>query len=80
MYKIFLHENINDRFDAESNYPNILAQNGQSYLIKIRKTNVSSISSNDMNCTNDPNYGPQRCAQLQVVSIKAAKNIRSHKV
>ena len=70
-YKILLHESINDRFDAEINYPSIVAQLGQSYLIKITKTNVSSISSEESFCTDDFNYGPGQCQQLQVIFLAA---------
>ena len=65
-YAVFLHEDIHDRFDAQINFPKIIVEPNQSHLIRIRKTNVSSISSPESVCTDQPHYGPQRCKEIEV--------------
>ena len=65
-YIIKIHENLFDRFDASLNFPIIEIAMNQSLLVKLKKTNVSSLARQDFGCSNEPNYGPERCRHLKV--------------
>ena len=68
-YIIKIHENLFDRFDASLNFPIIEIAMNQSLLVKLKKTNVSSLARQDFGCSNEPNYGPERCRHLKVCTL-----------
>ena len=69
-YRVFLHDSIHDRFDAKLNYPSIMIGTNDSVIMKIKKTNISSISTDESKCTYEDHYGVVRCKHLKVSSIK----------
>ena len=75
-YSVFIHEEIHDRFDAPINFPSLTIQPNQSSFLKLRKSNISSISSEQSLCINEPYYGPRRCAIMKVIILFNEKSTK----
>ena len=60
-----IHENIYDRLDATFNYPYIEIAMNQSLLVKLKKTNVSSLARETFGCSEKPHFGPELCRHLK---------------
>lgn len=71
MYKVYIHENIYDILDAPFKYPFYKVGAKDTLLLKISKTNISSLPSDDFMCSHEANYGQQRCIHQQVRIIES---------
>lgn len=66
VYRVFIHEDTFDLLDAPYNFPFFKIGPKETLLVKISKTNISSLPSDDFICSHQVHYGQQRCINQEV--------------